>query len=103
MAGTVGAQPREVQRLIDEVWLLHVRLHRVTVALALTEELLAETFEKMADDKSEQRGSEYLLHAKRARVAAEECRAFAARVDTLGPAGRSMIDLNSSRDDRSLY
>ena len=102
MPGSFGVQPGEVQHLIDEVSLLHVRLHRIAVALALTEDLLADTFDNLSEDETKG-GTVYQLHAQRARVAAEECRLFAARVNVLGPPKPGVINLNSQRQERTLY
>ena len=72
------------ERLFDEAQILHERLHRVTVALAITEDLLADRFEDMASP-AKGRSEQHQLEAKRARAAATECRLFAARLEALGP------------------
>jgi hypothetical protein len=83
--GPNGSDPG-VGHLLDEVQLLHERLHRVTVALAITEDLLADTFERLANQPSA-RCTQHRLEAKRARASASECRMFAARLDELEPKG----------------
>ena len=63
---------------------MHNRLHRVAVGLALSEDLLAATLEQLATTPGRD-SSLYRLQANRARVAAEECRGFAKRLDALDP------------------
>ena len=75
--------PAELLRLTDEAHLLHARLHRTAVALALTEEVLADVFERLAVQGGEP-GTRRRLDATRARAGAAECRAFARRLDQLG-------------------
>lgn len=79
-----GVDPADLDRLLREVELLHERLHRVTVALSLTEDLVADTFERMAAGDGA-RGTDRLLQVKRARRAAQECRDFAARLADVEP------------------
>ena len=83
MARPFGRTPAELRRLSDEARFLHERLHRVVVALALTEDAIADLFERMADHAGE-RGTHRRLQAKRARASADECRVFAVRLDELG-------------------
>lgn len=83
MRGPAGGAAAH-QRLVDEVQLLHERLHRVTLALAITEELLADTFERMAARPSA-RSTQQRLQAKRARMSAVQCREFVERLDELAP------------------
>jgi len=73
-----------LQDLVEETRVLHERLHRVAIGLALSEELLATTLEVLARARSRDSGR-YRLQANRARVAAEECRSFARRLDELDP------------------
>jgi hypothetical protein len=64
---------------MDEEQMLRDRLHRVALALTVTEERVADTLEALADSAGA--GAEdYRLNAKRARAAATECRAFALRL-----------------------
>jgi hypothetical protein len=86
MAGPFGRTPGDLRHLSEEVRLLHDRLHRVVVAVALTEEVLADVFERLAAQGGE-RGTQRRLEAKRARARADECRAFALRLDNLGAFG----------------
>ena len=85
MRGHSGSSP-DIAHLLDEVQLLHERLHRVTVALAITEELVADTFDRMAE-KPSANATEQRLASKRARSAAAECRMFAARLAAPNPPG----------------
>jgi len=79
-----GDHAAAVQRLVAEAQMLHDRLHRITIALALTEEMAAEIFDQAASTQS---GSSEHLHdqAERARSTAAECRAFALRLESLRP------------------
>ncbi|MBV9097457.1 MAG: hypothetical protein JO079_05315 [Frankiaceae bacterium] len=72
---------------------MHARLQRAAVALALTQEVLADIFERLATRGGE-RGTVRRLQAKRARVGADECRAFARRLDELGAPGTHPPDLH---------
>ena len=69
----------QAQRLIDEAHLLGERLQRVTIALGLTEGLLAETYEGLAGRGGPEASAQH-LQAKRCREAAYECRSFAERL-----------------------
>jgi hypothetical protein len=62
-----------IPHLLEEERELQSRLQRVTVALALCEEVLGDAFDRIANRQA----------AARARRTAEECRAFAARLRTL--------------------
>jgi len=73
-----------LQDLVEDTRLLHERLHRVAIGLALSEDLLATTLEELARARSHDSGR-YRLQANCARVAAEECRLFARRLDELDP------------------
>lgn len=88
--GPQTVQTRRLHDLVEEVRLLHDRLHRVAIGLALSEELLASTLEQLADARSNDT-ARYRLQANRARIAADECRAFARRLDDINP------DRNGSR------
>lgn len=89
MRGRTGSSP-DIAHLLDEVQLLRERLHRVTVALAITEELVADTFERMAE-RASANTTEQRLASKRARSAAAECRMFAARLHALSPDGEPPV------------
>ena len=84
MPGSQTVQTRRLHELVEEVRLLHDRLHRVAIGLALSEELLASTLEQLAEGRSTDSGR-YRLQANRARVAADECRSFARRLDEINP------------------
>lgn len=86
MRGHVGASPQH-DRLQDEVRILRERLHRVAIALSITEEMLAAACDLMAETPSVH-SPQQRLDAKRARSSAAECRAFAIRLDELKPAGQ---------------
>lgn len=72
------------QRLLEDAIALHDRLHRVTVALGITEEFAAEALERLADAG----GPDIERHraeAQRARQSAQACRDLGARLDTIRP------------------
>jgi hypothetical protein len=77
-----------VLRLVHEAQMLHDRLHRITIALALTEEMAAEIFDQVASTNDDVSGH-FRSQAARARSTAQECRAFAARLEMLRPAVES--------------
>lgn len=81
MRGPIGGDPAHTH-LLDEVQVLRERLHRVAVALSITEEMLAVAYGRMAATPSAN-ASQQILEAKRARAAAAECRAFAMRLEQL--------------------
>ena len=85
--GPQTVHTRRLHDLVEEVRLLHDRLHRVAIGLALSEELLASTLEQLAEGRANDSGR-YRLQANRARVAADECRAFARRLDEIVPEHR---------------
>ena len=82
--GPQTVQTRRLHDLVEEVRLLHDRLHRVAIGLALSEELLASTLEQLAEGRGND-SARYRLQANRARVAADECRSFARRLDEIVP------------------
>ena len=82
--GPQTVQTQRLQHLVEEVRMLHSRLHRVAVGLALSEDLLAVTLEQLATTPGRD-STQYRLQANRARVAAQECRDFAKRLDELDP------------------
>ena len=90
MRGHVGASPHH-DRLQDEVQILRDRLHRVTIALSITEEMLAAACDLLAETSSVH-STQQRLEAERARSAAAECRAFAIRLDELRPAEQESRD-----------
>lgn len=78
--------PTGLQHLIDEAQLLRQRLHRVAVALTLTEERVAETLEHLAQSDAPD-ADQHRRAARRARQAAVECRSFVSRLEQLDTAG----------------
>jgi len=72
----------EYTRRVEDAQQLGARLRRMAIALALAEELLADTLENGADQQRTGPGSAR-LRSFRARELAEECRRFAARLETL--------------------
>lgn len=64
---------------MDETQLLADRLQRVTVAMAMTEDILADTLERRARLGGPEASSRRLA-AKRCRAAADECRSFSKRL-----------------------
>ena len=80
--------------------MLHERLHRVAIGLALGEELLSLTLEQLATTRSNDAGG-YRMQANRARIAAEECRTFAQRLDELNP--DAATDRRSRDPEGSTY
>lgn len=81
MRGHAGVSPHH-DRLQDEAQILRERLHRVTIALSITEEMLAAACDRMAETPSVH-STRQRVEANRARSAAAECRAFAIRLDEL--------------------
>ena len=69
----------DIRRLQDQAQMLRERLHRVSVALAMTEDMLAIHLDRMVYDDGA-RASNGRLSAEHARAAAADCRAFAARL-----------------------
>ena len=83
MVEPAGAHPTGLQHLVEEATELRDRLHRITVALGITEDMIADAFEAMAR-RQEAAGAEsaaMLLQARAARATAEECRRFARHLD----------------------
>ncbi|HET6910035.1 MAG TPA: hypothetical protein VFH54_11900 [Mycobacteriales bacterium] len=76
----------DLRHLEDEAQLLHARLHRVAVALAITMELIANTYDDIADE-DDVLCPDAAVSAKMARGVAETCRAFVIRLD-----GQERID-----------
>jgi hypothetical protein len=76
-----SAQP-DLRRVEDEARLLHERLRRVALALSMTEDVLADTYDRLAN-RGGPNADLRRLGAKRSRSAADECRAFIRRLDSL--------------------
>jgi hypothetical protein len=87
MAQPSGRPPAGLRHLVAEGHELRERLHRVAVALSITEDMTAEAFEQLAatgDDAA----AAYRDEAERSRATADECRQFARRLEQLhGEAG----------------
>lgn len=67
----------DLRRLADEARHLHDRVHRVLLALALTEDVRADLLDHLAIAHGGAHATDRRLAAKRAHAAAEECRTFA--------------------------
>ena len=82
MVEPAGAHSAGVQHLVDEATELRDRLHRISVALSITEDMVAEAFERMAREHAAEAESNALrIEAQRARATADECRHFARHLD----------------------
>ena len=82
MVDPVGGHPTGLQHLVDEAAVLRDRLHRITVALSITDDLVADAFERQARMNGPSPGSATLrAQAQRARSQAEECRRFAQHLE----------------------
>jgi hypothetical protein len=82
MAQPSGQPPAGLRHLVAEAQELRERLHRVAIALSITEDMTAEAFEQLAavcDDTAAGYGD----HAQLSRTTADECRQFAKRLDEL--------------------
>lgn len=77
--------PTGLQHLVDEAAELRDRLHRISVALSITEDMVAETFERLASQNDPEPGAAtFRLQAQRARATASECRHFARHLEDMG-------------------
>ena len=86
MVEPLGGHPTGLQHLVDEAAELRERLHRITVALGITEDMVADAFEAMARDQEPGPSTAALrVQAQRARATAEECRRFARYLDEVHP------------------
>lgn len=82
MAQPTAQPPTGLRHLVAEAQELRERLHRVAIALSITEDMAAEAFEQLAvADPDPATG--YRDHAQRSRTTADECRQFARRLDAL--------------------
>lgn len=88
IAGIGGVAVADLDRLLDQTRLLRDRLHRMTVALGISAELVADSLQRLAD-KGGAMAEHNLLSAKRARASADECRRFGSRLQELGVDGLS--------------
>ena len=82
MAMPSGGTQAELRHLVSDAQELHERLRRVSIALSITEDMIAEAYERIADVHRDDGGQER-LHARLARMTAQECRQFAKRLDEL--------------------
>jgi len=74
--------PTGLQRLVEEAGELRDRLHRITVALGITEDMIADAFEALAGrNGASTETSSLRVQARAARATAEECRRFAKHLD----------------------
>ena len=82
MVEPLGRHPTGLRHLVEEAAELRERLHRITVALGITEDMVADAFEALAREKRPGADSAALLgQAQSARATAEECRRFARHLD----------------------
>lgn len=79
-----GTHRTGLEHLLDEVRSLHEHLHRVAVALALSEEMLADALDQMTEPDGPSAAQSH-LDANRARAAAAELRDFATRLAAFRP------------------
>jgi hypothetical protein len=82
MVEPLRGQPAALQHLVEEAQELRDRLHRIAVALSITEEMVADAFEQLARTTTCS-SSTLRRQAKRARTAAQDCRTFAQQIDDL--------------------
>lgn len=82
MVDPIPDHPTGLQHLVDEATELRDRLHRITVALSITEDMVAEALEGLARRNGPGPAAAALkVEAERARVTADECRHFAQHLD----------------------
>ena len=82
MVEPVGDHPTGLQHLVEEATELRERLHRIAVALSITEDMVADAFDRLARKTGP--GPETAsrrMQAQRARATADECRHFAQHLD----------------------
>jgi len=80
MRGNNGHLPSRLMELRDQARILNERMQRTAIALALTEDLLADMWAQSDNDGRSIRRLDAQLEAKRARAAADEFRSFANRL-----------------------
>jgi hypothetical protein len=82
MVDPAAGHPTGLQHLVDEATELRERLHRITVALSITEDMVAEACDRLARKNGPGPTSAALkAEAQRARATADECRHFARHLD----------------------
>ena len=74
--------PTGLQHLTEEAQELRERLHRIAIALSITEDMVADAYERLARTHATGTGV-MRQRAKRARTTAEDCRAFAQLIEDL--------------------
>lgn len=82
MVDPVPDHPTGLQHLVDEATELRDRLHRITVALSITEDMVAEACDRLARSNASGPAAAALkVEAQRARITADECRHFAQHLE----------------------
>jgi len=82
MVDPEAGHPVGLQHLVDEAAELRDRLHRIAVALSITEDMVAESCERLARKNGPGPASAALkVEAQRARLTADECRHFAQHLE----------------------
>ena len=79
-----GRKGVEISTLLDEADVLYERLHRVVVALTITEDCAADALQRLADAGG-QLADQHGDAAQRARSSAELCRELGVRLGRLHP------------------
>jgi hypothetical protein len=82
MAQPMGRPPPGLRHLVDEAQELRERLHRVAIALSITEDMVSEAFERLANADCDGE-ADYRHKAHLARATADVCRTCAQRLDEL--------------------
>jgi hypothetical protein len=82
MVEPVPDHPTGLQHLAEEAQVLRERLHRIAIALSITEDMVADAYDRLARTNTTGTGV-MRQRAKRARTTAEDCRSFAQLIDDL--------------------
>ena len=82
MAQPMRRPPPALKRLASEAEELRERLHRVAIALSITEDMMAEAYERSAGEGGAT-APDYRQRAILARATADICRTCAQRLDEL--------------------
>lgn len=78
--------PAGLRHLVAEARELRERVHRVAIALSITEDMTAEAYEKLADaGDTTAAATGYRDRARRSSATADACRQFARTLDELQP------------------
>ena len=80
MVEPLGDHPTVLRHLVEEAAELRERLHRITVALGITEDMVADVYEKLAGEYGPE-SAMLRVQAQAARATADECRRFARHLD----------------------